>query len=1097
MQHINDSHIRQRALNPHQSFIVQAPAGSGKTELLTQRYLILLSHAKKAPEEIIAITFTRKAAAEMRARILQALQFAQTPEPNQTDYRHTTWSLAQAVLKRDHELNWHIIRNPNRLRILTIDALSAFLCRQTPLLTQFGATPDVCEQAAPLYQLAAQRLLKDAFANPEWKKHIEHLLLHIDNDAEKCEALFSSLLMSRDQWLPHIIYSYTHHHTLRDTLENGLKNIALEKMHLAAKSMPSQLRQTILIIAQHAGNYFVENQPEHALTHCAQWQWKLKPDLSEVKSWIGLSNLLLTKDGNLRKIVDIRSGFAPKDPNKSLMLSLLTELDSHPEFIDMLKATQLLPPTLYTELQLETITALTTLLPLLAAQLTLIFQEKKQIDFLELNAAALKALGNDDSPTDLSLYLDYQIQHLLIDEFQDTSVTHLHLLEKLIAGWQPNDGRTLFLVGDPMQSIYRFRNAEVGLFLRAQQQGIGSVSLEPLTLTMNFRSQENLVQWFNTTFQAIFPVSSDIPTGRVPYTPAVAARAAIEDGNAHFYPTSSNENEADQIIDTILKIKKTNSTDSIAILVRSRSQLSEIIPALQKQSLDLQATDIDSLSTRPEIRDLLTLTCALHHRADRIAWLSILRAPWCGLTLEDLEIISQHAQKKTMWESLLICESIGLSEDGLHRATFLRHQLQHAYKKQSQLSLSAWVEGVWLGLNGPACLSKSIELDNTRAYFNLLSSIDPTSFSLKTLIEKCESLFANPTQVSQSAIQILTIHKSKGLEFDHVFLPGLHRKIPSDDQRLLQWLERVNAFGGDDLILAPIKSIKQLSDPIYDYLKQVENEKQFHEITRLLYVAATRAKKSLHLLGEVAWDEKENKPKMPAKGSFLEKLFPIVESTVKMPLSNAMAVLPAQTTPALQRLQKDYFLSDFPKADIIKPVKIDISLRSPKAQVIGTIIHEILQAIATKQMDVKDISQQQMISRLLSLAILPSDIPDCLSIIEKAILNTLLDSRGQWILSHEHHDARCEWALTSVHHDELQHIIIDRSFIDENKVRWIIDYKTSQPNENESLEIFFEKEKAQYKEKLQLYAESIQKMENNPIRIGLYFPLVKGWIEWE
>ena len=176
---------------------------------------------------------------------------------------------------------------------------------------------------------------------------------------------------------------------------------------------------------------------------------------------------------------------------------------------------------------------------------------------------------------------------------------------------------------------------------------------------------------------------------------------------------------------------------------------------------------------------------------------------------------------------------------------------------------------------------------------------------------------------------------------------------------------------------------------------------------------------------------------------------------------------------------------------------IDISPRSTKSPVIGTVIHEILQAIAMKQIDAKNLSTQQIISRLLSLDILPSDIPDCLSIVEKAISNTLSDSRGQWILSQEHNNAYCEWALTTVHHDELQHIIIDRCFIDKNNMRWIIDYKTSQPNENESLAAFFEKEKAQYKEKLQLYAETIQKMENNPIRIGLYFPLVKGWIEWE
>src|SRR6185436_7254681 len=124
--------------------------------------------------------------------------------------------------------------------------------------------------------------------------------------------------------------------------------------------------------------------------------------------------------------------------------------------------------------------------------------------------AANRALGEPDAPTDLALSLDYRLQHLLIDEFQDTSLSQFELLQRLTAGWQPGDGRTLFAVGDPMQSIYRFRQAEVALFLRARAQGIGTIALEPLTLACNFRSQAGIVGWINSVFARVLPANEDL-----------------------------------------------------------------------------------------------------------------------------------------------------------------------------------------------------------------------------------------------------------------------------------------------------------------------------------------------------------------------------------------------------------------------------------------------------------------------------------------------------------------------------------------------------------------------------------------------------------
>ena len=135
-----------------------------------------------------------------------------------------------------------------------------------------------------------------------------------------------------------------------------------------------------------------------------------------------------------------------------------------------------LPPGRYDDDQWNVLEAIIKLAPLAIGELRLVFAQHGKADFIEMAQGALRALEGEDGPTDLLLVLDYRIRHILVDEFQDTSFTQFELLKLLTSGWEPGDGRTLFVVGDPMQSIYRFREAEVGLFLRAWHEGIGSVS---------------------------------------------------------------------------------------------------------------------------------------------------------------------------------------------------------------------------------------------------------------------------------------------------------------------------------------------------------------------------------------------------------------------------------------------------------------------------------------------------------------------------------------------------------------------------------------------------------------------------------------------
>ena len=177
------------------------------------------------------------------------------------------------------------------------------------------------------------------------------------------------------------------------------------------------------------------------------------------------------------------------------------------------------------------------------------------------------AWGGWTRPKILALALGNRIQHLLVDEFQDTSHTQFELIEKLTAGWEPGDGRTLFLVGDPMQSIYRFRQADVSLFLKARLEGVGAIQLEPLTLSVNFRSRPGIVDWVNRTFESVLPAEDDVESGAVAYSPGVPGSSGDSDAPIGVHAFVDARDEADRVMELIGR----HADDSIAILVRSRT----------------------------------------------------------------------------------------------------------------------------------------------------------------------------------------------------------------------------------------------------------------------------------------------------------------------------------------------------------------------------------------------------------------------------------------------------------------------------------------------------------------------------------------------
>ena len=1111
---VQDQAQRLQALDHTQSFIVQAPAGSGKTELLIQRFLTLLGRVDQ-PEAVVAITFTRKAAAEMRHRVITALQNASRSEP-ESPHEKFTWKLAQDALTRNDKLNWRLTEYPSRLRIQTIDSLCATLVWQMPWVSRMGAPPRPEEDVGHLYRQAARRtlaMLDSAETRTEVSGALSRLLSHLDNNVGTVERLLSTMLGSRDQWLRHVVGNPAPA-ILREELESSLRQVIERALERLAMAFPERFRADTVEIALIAAENVAREGRASALDACAELQDFPDTALDSLPRWLGLAEMFLIKQGTRRLRLTKNEGFPANDAGRAAK-ARLSAIELDPAVVRSLHVLRSLPPAHFGETQWDMLDALMLLLPVAVGQLRLVFQEEGRVDFTEIAIGARTALGSADAPTDLAFALDCRIEHLLIDEFQDTSQSQYDLLTRLIGDWQGGDGRTLFLVGDPMQSIYGFREAEVGLFLRARADGVGAIGLTPLTLSVNFRSSAGIVEWVNRALSDAFPAVEDMFTGAVTYEPSVPFKAhGLESAvRVHPFLVGEAEPEAERVLEIIDEAQSMRSGETIAVLVLARSHLFAIVSALRRAGKKFRAVEIDALGERPVVQDLLALTRALLHPGDRLAWLSILRAPWCGLTLADLEVLVNGGSAAAIWDLLRDPVTRGrLSPEGATRVDRLIPLLTDALARRGRLPVRRWVEGVWIALGGPACLETPTELEDAAAYLDLLEqSLDGLDIrNEKKFAEDVARLFAPPDVEAGEDLQLLTIHKAKGLEFDTVILPGLGRRTRTGDPRLLMWLEYMDGVRSR-LLLAPIHEVGGDEDSLYEYLRKVDAEKRAHESTRLLYVAATRARKHLHLLGHAKPDREGAALKGPDPRALLAKIW----GTLEREFTDALAVqgIPEDVEEytgtvepegvTLRRLVADWVPVPPPDNIVWKPQKQpseteDDETRHPTFEWVselqrrvGIVVHRMLQEMRAP--DRLEFREDILRIALRSEGLDGEKLDEAVSRAVSALQNTIGDDRGRWILSQHERDER-EYALSAVVEGRMRRFILDRTFVD-GDTRWIIDYKTGS-HTGGIPEKFLDNEQVRYRDQLESYARVIQPMDSGPIRLGLYFPMLRGWREW-
>lgn len=1137
-----DHAARTDALDSTRSFLVQAPAGSGKTELLTDRILALLATVNR-PEEIVAITFTRKAASEMHARVLSKLRRG-LDGPPEAMHERRSWELARAALARNEAQGWHLLDHPARLAIRTIDSFCAGLVRSMPWLSELGGMPEITDDARANYEAAARATLDLA----DEYDAVRVLLQHLDVDVQAAKDAIADMLGQRDQWLPLL-----RHGSDRAGMEAMLAEAIGEDLDALSEAMPYGWAEALCGPARLAATHLQDGEDDNKLLALLDWTEELPPDAEVLDQWRAVAHLLLTGTGSLRKTVNKNLGFPAKCAHKEPFVAWLEAADGQAAWVRRLNAVRDIPEPRFTDAQWEVLGAQLMTLALAVAQLRLRFADTGEVDFIEIAQRAASALGSADDPGELLLKLDASIRHLLIDEFQDTSQTQLDLLRTLTSGWQAGDGRSLFLVGDPMQSIYRFRKAEVGLFLEVADIGVGELQPDFLNLTDNFRSQAGIVDWVNRSFVSLLPKRSDAAAGAIAYSPSTAFHDALPDPAVRFHPAWSRAGAApaeEQAEDIAVGLVRQALADHkgakhpVAVLVRARSHLGNLTRRLAQEGIRCRAVDLVPLALRPVVADLVQLVRALSHPGDRLAWLSVLRAPYCGLTLTSLQRLfgDDHitpvpvlleralrivrptlpaavdtAPQGSLFDAAPAApESPSaqalLSADEFERLRQVAAVLLDKRNDSGAMPFAAWVESLWRRLGGPALYAGLSVANDAESLFQLVERLAPHGgIDPAALDAGISRLFAAPDAADEDdgAVEIMTMHKSKGLQFETVILYGLHR-APRGDQAPLVRFEQ----SGGRVLFGPVKPRAETeADPVSRYLGAREARRASYEIDRLLYVAATRARKRLHLVGHVSLDEATGQIKTPPAASLLGRLWPCLETPVPPSLQGEAepdaADGPEWQGEPLRRVASVGLAQLARLSDITVSPGFGAAARGawgdgsehPAWQLeagydaaIGTLAHAWLARIGQDGVQAwpADALEDRLpaMRRQLTRAGIPASQADAAAeAVLETLQATLSDDRGLWLLSQS--GARREWPLI----DAAGKVsVIDLALSTEDG--WlIVDYKTGRPHPGEPPAAFATRMRQRHGEQLLRYCTQVTALDGRVARAALYFPRAKAWID--
>jgi len=1208
-----DQSQRIRALDSSRSILVQAPAGSGKTDLLSRRFLRLLAEVDD-PSHIVAITFTRAAAAEMRHRILSELEKAQaefesapastaSAPPSSAGGELDLSVLARRALARSRQLDWKLLDLPSQLRITTIDAFCREIALQQPLLFGLGGALDLLPRPEELYRRAARRTLFQLDASdPELASAIQLLLLFRDNDFAELENLLVEMLRDRDRWMHDFVFHRDPDwEALRAALERPFANAIRDHillLHSLIQQVPHATDE-ILALARFACEEPGQNSP-HDLAERPEIPAAPFPDgLDDAcDAFSGISAFLLTQKGAWRSEKGLKTsdGF-PSTPSgrsgKQRFGALIARLAAVPGLQSALADVPSLPPARYTDDDWNVVRASFTLLRHAAAQLLTVFAESSHVDYTQVaQIAGQVLLDSDRQPTDAALAFADTIHHLLVDEFQDTSRTQHRLLGSLIAAWDDPPARTLFVVGDPMQSIYSFRDADAELFPQVRDLGLqlpasGALPLHPVRLSANFRTDPSLVSDLNTvfaqifaqqdgsgiTFEAALPVREPGPLPPPRRRLHCAFMPASKGGNSALGSQQTAQLRAaalDSQLEAMLDVIRSHmplvhqardrgETHRVAVLARTKKHLAPLALALRKAGIPFRAVELEDLAMRPEVLDALALARALLDPHDRVDWIGLLRAPWCGLALADLHILAGDATSADRPIPDLLSERQSLltpeGQAAVRRLLRAFDAIPSLRTAQPLATLGTLLQQLWLRLGGAACVDATA-LANLELLWTCLDALPAGESDLlgPALDTALKSLTALPDAAASpdSGVQLMTIHKSKGLEFEVVLVPELQAASGGQaHRRLLSWVERGLAAPTPDgeiteFLVAPLHARGAQSGSARAFVERISRRRESLESRRLLYVAATRAREELHLFARPEYKLEAGAAQLaepsntllatawPALAPEIRDQFnawqtpPEAEESADQPIAAIeasqaeVAGLPAPSHPAiLHRLPADFEPPPLADSGISAPDLTPIAGDSPlfdrhegglPARTLGLAVHALFQQLSRLRatlslpaaLESLSALQPRLVAQARAAGLSPAQAKSIAAHALDLAAQAANDPLAQWILA-PHPDAAAEASWTGLVAGALRTVRVDRLFragpeplSAGDQFWWIIDYKTAHADALDPAHALPQL-RTLFAPQLQAYAAVLHLLHgpHAQLRAALYYPRLAQLDWWE